>query len=428
MEAPGTIVVAVSGGPDSVALLHALYRLRHRLHVGHFDHRARAGSAQDARFVERESAKLGIECSVGNAAPPARGRSPEEALRDQRLAFLERVAADVGATRIATGHTLDDQAETVLMRILAGAGRRGLGGIPPVRGPYVRPLIDVRRADTADFCRSLRLSPRRDPTNTDPRFLRNALRADLIPAISERYNGRFAETLARMADIMRDEDAYLDDRAAAALTAEVAEGGFRLDPGVLASLPPALQRRAIRRLVPADAEQVERIREIARTGDTGAQIDIGAGLKARLEYGWLILGRAPSQPPAASPVTLRVPGSTDLPAWGIRMHAWLETSRPGALPDGRVAAALDAARAKEPLVVRRPRTGDRFRPLGMTRSKKLGDFFTDEKVPKADRAAVPLVASGGDIVWVVGHRPDDRAKVTRSTRRVLMLAVEQTPV
>jgi tRNA(Ile)-lysidine synthase len=425
MDGEGVILVAVSGGPDSLALLHALHRLRQRLVVAHFDHRLRPGSSADARFVERAAATLKLDFAGGRAEDPAlpQGRSPEEAMRERRLAFLERTAVEVGAGRIATGHTMDDQAETVLMRLITGAGRRGLGGIPPIRGPYVRPLIDLLRSDTEAFCRSLKLSPRRDESNADPAYLRNAVRAELLPLVADRYNARIVQTLARMADLMRDEDAYLEGRAAAALQAEVAEGGFRLDAAVLASLPVALQRRVLRRLVPAGADQVERVRELAQAGQTGDQIDLGGGLKARLEYGWLVLGRGPSPRPAASPATLRVPGETDLPAWGLRMQSWFEASRPRVLPDGRAACALDAARAREPLVVRRPRPGDRFRPLGMSRSKKLGDFFTDEKVPRDARESVPVVTAGGEIVWVVGHRPDDRAKVTRATKRVLMLTV-----
>jgi tRNA(Ile)-lysidine synthase len=424
MEGDGPILVACSGGPDSLALLHALHELGADLVVAHLDHRVRAGSDDDARFVGQQAKKLGVpfvQEAAGEIDPKA---SPEEGLRAVRLVFLERAADSSGATRIATGHTLDDQAETVLMRVVAGTGRRGLGGIPPVRGPYIRPLIDLRRADTEDFCASLKLKPRRDPTNADVTFRRNAVRAELLPFIKDRFNARAAEALARLADVVRDEDAWLDDQAALALQAEPAGEAIKIPTGELAKLPTALQRRVIRLAVPtATHEEVERMRLLAVEGTTGGTIVLGATLNARLEYGLLLVGPAPSASARTPAVEIRVPGETD--AWGWRVRTWLTETHPGSFPDGRNLCALDAARAHAPLLWRAPRTGDRFRPLGMSRPKKLGDFFTDAKLPKASRPQTPIVSSGDDIVWVVGHRPGDQFKVTQSTKHVLWL--EATP-
>jgi tRNA(Ile)-lysidine synthase len=429
-----TVVVAVSGGPDSLALLHVLTRLARgfdlTLHVAHFDHRLRAGSAADAAFVSRAAARLGLPGTVRAAGPTdtPSGLSPEEAARERRLAFLEDVADATGAARIATGHTLDDQAETVLMRFLIGAGRRGLGGIPPVRGRFIRPLIDARRSATEAFCRALRLRPRRDPTNADLAFLRNLLRLEVVPLLEERVNARLAETLGRVADVMRDEDAYLDERAAEALASEVAEGGLRLPVEPFLALPPALQRRTLRRIAPLGADHVESLRALVLGGETGDTIDLPRPLNARLEYGWLIVGRPPSPPsreadPAA--VSLTVPGETNLPSWRVRLIAWVSAVRPSAWPDGRGVCVVDASRVFLPLRVRRPKPGDRFRPLGARGVKKLGDFFTDAKVPRERRAETPLVVDASDqIVWVVGHRIDDGAKVTARTARYVWLEVE----
>jgi len=422
-----TIVVAVSGGPDSFAMLHVMARLAPgyalTLHVAHFDHRLRAGSGADASFVARAAARLGLGSTVRAAESTGtpRGSSPEEAARERRYSFLEEVADAAGAHRIATGHTLDDQAETVLMRVVVGTGVRGLGGIPPVRGRIVRPLIDARRAETEAFCKALRLTPRRDPTNTDRAFLRNALRNELLPVIVERFNLRSPEALARLADLARDDDALLDELATSALSPGIEEGGVRFEAGSLLSLHPALQRRVLRLIAPLDAAHVERVLALARGGATGDTIDLPSRLNARLEYGSLFIGRVPPRPVAATPVSLEVPGVTDLPAWSMRMRTWVSSEAPPAWPDGRRSCVLDAARANLPLVVRRPRPGDRFRPLGMKESKKLGDFFTDAKVPRAARERVALVTSGGDIVWVAGHRPDDRFKVSRRTKRFVWL-------
>jgi tRNA(Ile)-lysidine synthase len=422
-----TVVVAVSGGPDSLALLHALVRLAPELdlslHVAHFDHRIREGSASDAAFVGRTAARLGLPATLraADTNDTPKGLSPEEVARERRYAFLEEVADSVGASRVATGHTLDDQAETVLMRVVTGTGVRGLGGIWPIRGRIVRPLIDARRAETEAFCRALRLKPRRDPTNSDTRFLRNAVRAELLPVIEKRFNARAVEALGRLADLAREDDALLDEIATSSLTLEPVEGGWRIPIESLRRLDPALQRRVLRAAARLDSEHVERVLGLARQGSSGDSIDLPSRLNARVEYGSLVLGRAPSRPVAVSPVALAVPGTTELPPWVMQMRTWIENSAPAAWPDGRTACVLDADKAGKKLEVRQPRTGDRFRPLGMRHGKKLGDFFTDTKVPRSERRRVALVANDEGIVWVVGHRPDDRFKVTSHTKRYLWL-------
>jgi tRNA(Ile)-lysidine synthase len=422
-----TVVVAVSGGPDSLALLHVLVSLAPELgltlHVAHFDHRLRDGSAKDAAFVSRVAARLGLaatsRAAEGNDVP--RGMSPEQVARERRYAFLEEVADATGADRIATGHTLDDQAETVLMRAIAGTGVGGLGGIRPVRERIVRPLIDARRADTEAFCRALRLRPRRDPTNTDTAFYRNAVRAELMPILVERFNVRSVEALARLADLARDDDALLNEIASTALVPEIAEGGVLFDVASLLALHPALQRRVIRAAARLDAAHTERVLALARSGSSGDAIDLPSPLNARLEYGSLLIGRAPSRPAPVAPVALAVPGVTDLVPWSMRMRTWVEERAPSVWPDGRRSCVLDANRVGAALEVRRPRRGDRFRPLGMPGGKKLGDFFTDAKVSRTDRDRCALVTNTDDIVWVVGHRPDDRFKVTARTERFLWL-------
>jgi tRNA(Ile)-lysidine synthase len=424
-----TVVVAVSGGPDSLALLHVLVRLapelRLTLHVAHFDHRLRESSASDATFVSRAAARLGLPATVRSAGATdvPRGMSPEQIARERRYSFLDEVADAVGAGTIATGHTLDDQAETVLMRAIAGTGVGGLGGIRPVRGRIVRPLIDVRRAETEAFCRARRLRPRRDPTNADTAFYRNAVRAELVPILVERFNVRAVEALGRLADLARDDDALLDQIAADALSPEVSDRGVRFDVAALLALHPALQRRAIRAAAKLDADHTERVLALARTGSSGDAIDLPSRLNATLEYGSLLLGRAPSGPAAVTPVALAVPGVTDLPPWSMRMRTWVEERAPSVWPDGKRSCVLDADRAGTTLVVRRPARGDRFRPLGMARSKKLGDFFTDAKVSRHDRERTALVTDGEAIAWVVGHRPDDRSKVTEATTRFLFMEV-----
>ncbi|MGZ4209326.1 MAG: tRNA lysidine(34) synthetase TilS [Actinomycetota bacterium] len=431
-------LLAVSGGPDSLAMLHLFARLASAydldLHVAHFDHRLREGSGTDAAFVARQAAKLGLPSTVRAAEEtgPVAGRSPEETARDRRKAFLQEVAEGIGAVRIATGHTLDDQAETILMRLLFGTGPRGLGGITPLRWWYVRPLIDARRVQTEAFCRALHLHPRIDPTNADPRFRRNVIRNETIPFLASTLNASLSESVTRLGDILRDEDHYLHGLALSQAPPEPnPDGGSRLPLEVIRQLPVPLQRRAIRYLfvvegLEAGATHTEAVRRLVLSEKAAGRIDLPGPLSARLEYGFLVVSRAPSPAGSATPVELTVPGETDLPQWSARARAWISAERPATLPDGRRECVLDADRVIFPLRVRRWRSGDRFRPLGMTRQKKVGDFFTDEKVSRTRRSGVPLVvADDGTICWIAGHRVDDRAKVTSRTTRFLWLEMQE---
>jgi len=432
------VLLAVSGGPDSLAMLHVLARLTRplslELHVAHFDHRLRDGSNRDAAFVVRHAARLDLPVTVGAAETTERvpGRSPEEDARIKRKRFLDETAAGLDATRIAVAHTRDDQAETVLMRFLQGTGTRGLAGIDPRRWYYIRPLIDASRAQVEAFCRALRLRPRLDPTNEDPAFLRNALRHETIPYLRATINDRLPEALARMTDVMRDEDAYLDQRAAEGAPISWEGEDARLGLDELRALPPALQRRALRLLSWShnghypNAERTEAARILALDGRTGDRVELSGGLSVWLGYGFLLIGRSRPSSPEPSPVALDVPGPTELSQWGLGVRSWITTEPPGTWPDGRTVCVLDADRTESPLRMRRARSGDRFRPLGMARSKKVSDFFTDERIPRDRRSRIPLLVDAGDrIAWIVGHRISDTCKVTTRTKRCLWIETEE---
>ncbi len=423
------IVVAVSGGPDSMALLHALHALQPEhateLHVAHFDHRLRPDSADDAQFVARRARELDLPVTIGSSTANEQERkrlSPEEAARERRLRFLEDVAHAIDAGRIATGHTLDDQAETVLMRFLHGAGARGLGGIPPVAGSFIRPLIDRTREEVEEYCRALGETPRRDTTNDSTMYLRNAIRHEVIPVLEQKVNVRLKEALARAADLLREDDAFLDALAADALDAE--DGRIPVDK--LLALPTALQRRVVRRALGppgVDAAHVERILDLARKNASGDAIDLPLRLNARLEYGSLLIGRAPS-PETASEVPLVVPGRTEVPWADATIVVWQDGTKPASWPDGKSVCVIDEDALRGEPIVRPRRRGDRLVPLGMKGSKTVADLFSDEKVPRARRDLVPIVATQDDVVWVAGYRVADRFRVTARTRRYLWMSIE----
>jgi tRNA(Ile)-lysidine synthase len=304
MFLPGqTVLVAVSGGPDSVCLVSALHTLRRlfriRLEVFHFDHRLRPDSARDAAYVGRLAGRLRLpyHLIVAEDRPP-RGASVEAWARDRRMLAGAYLARDVDAARIATAHTRDDQAETVLMAALSGSGLDRLRGIEPHAGPYVRPLIEVSREEVEAFCRSLHLRPRRDPTNADTRLLRNAVRLRGIPALERATRRGVLEPLARTADLVR-EDARELARQSLAVWDDVCQetaDGVRIEVARLRELAPAIATRVVghaivRCGVPKTEESVAAVLDLA-SGRSGRRRDLVAGLKAVRDREYVSLSRS----------------------------------------------------------------------------------------------------------------------------------------
>lgn len=467
MIAPGDkILVGVSGGPDSVALLHGLWSLREELrlelNVFHLNHMMRGKEAEeDALFVEELARRFDLPVIVERVDVPRLIReakaSAQEVAREVRYRRFYRAAEKVGAQKIALGHNLNDQAETVLMRLLRGAGTDGLAGIPPVReGKIIRPLLEITRGEIEEYLAQQGLSARLDRSNRKTRYLRNRIRMRLIPLLEKDYNPRVVELLARLAEQAREEAGFLEGAAREAyrrLAREEAADGATGRAGVHLSLaglrlePMAIQRRVVRAALSrakgdirrVDFRHVEQVLELARVGRVEATLDLPGGIKARRTYTDLVIeleppgsagpGAGPGEPAAPGEVyTLQVPGLTALPAWGLTMQAeLLPGHQAGDMPSAQdprsPVAHLDFHRLSLPLKVRARRPGDRFQPLGLRGSKKLKDFFIDLKVPRRERDHIPLVVSGEDedIVWVVGWRIDSRFKVGPQTTHVLVL-------
>jgi tRNA(Ile)-lysidine synthase len=463
------LVVAVSGGADSLCLVGALLALRAQgsacapgeIVVAHLDHGLRGPEGrEDAAWVEafaREQRLRFVGAAVDvTALAKQERRSLEDAARVARYAFLRRVAGEVGAERICVGHTRDDQAETILLHLLRGAGLSGLAGMAPLSGDIARPLLDLTHADTLAYCAARGWQPREDRTNDDPRFLRNRVRRELLP-ILEGYNPSLRETLARNAELIGADERYLDE-----LTTTLYEDGaversdetVRLPVDWLREQPLALRRRLMRLVVAElagdevglDARHISQLDALLDGGRTGKSLNLPGGLRAILEYDALTVTRSPAsmrQAEAPREYHLPAPGCVEAPEIGWRVRAWLVETPPGmessALPDllpigqagtpadlGRAESRvyLDADVAGDELLVRTWRPGDRFRPLGMAHAKKLQDYFADAKVPRAVRDRIPLVLNQGHLLWVGGQRIDDRARLTTATRRVLALQIE----
>lgn len=425
------LLVAVSGGADSVALLTALAGLAPRLALGltvaHLDHRIRGGAAEaDAAFVSALCKCLGVPCVTGRADVPRRARrrgiSLEMAAREARYDFLIKTARRAGAQAIVTAHTADDVAETVLLKLARGAGARGLSGVPrrTVRGgvPVVRPMLAVPRREIERFLRAANQAWREDATNRDVSFLRNRVRHEIMPLLEARLNPRLGESLCRAADVLAEEDAWLD-MYAERLLARCAPGqGDALAAGLLTAEPLAIRRRLLRRWLAGrgvpesavDYQAVDRIEQLAQRPKGTGTVALADGWAVRRRYDTLALGRDDARPDAgAFRVTLNVPGETLLPVAGCRVTVAVAPGivRPRDTRAGRLPACASLALAplkRRRLVARSWRAGDRMAPFGLAGSKKLQDIFTDAKLPCEARHRVPVIACGHEIVWLPGYR------------------------
>lgn len=437
------VVVGVSGGPDSLALLHVLLRISNEVgfavHAAHFDHGLRGEqSAGEARAVAALADRWGAPWTIDTAPPgsvAARGEGLQAAARRARYAFFDRVADTVGARWIATAHTADDQAETAVMRWVRGAGPSALAGIPPVRGRVLRPLLDVSRPEIEAYLHTAAVAPMRDPSNDDPRFLRARVRHRVMPALRG-LNPRLAQTMARTASLLADDAAYLEAVADAArdrVRTESGSGWVDLDRTAVADLPMAIRRRVIRVALAGLGVAVDRV--------SGARIDaVARGCAARAS-GRLTVGLGAwaafaservhlscrDEPGPAPPVVLSRDGEYALDAWGLvvrvrRTEAFARRERLG-----RWDAAFDADRLPGMLTVRTRRPGDSLVPEGMTGRKRVQDLLVDEKVPRWRRDGVPVLTAGDHVLWVVGYRRDRRYQPTHGQPAIEVDVIERTP-
>ena len=402
------VAVAVSGGPDSVCLLHALVDLAPALgitlSVAHLNHQLRgAESDEDEKFVRDLAATLNLPFHRAAAALPA-NENLEQAARNARRAFFTQLPAD----RIALGHTRDDQAETVLFRLLRGSGLRGLAGIHPVTASgYIRPLIDITRAEVLAFLRARAIPYREDSSNRDPRFARNRIRASLLPQLARDWNPRIAESLAHLAGLAHDEElwwqTHIDQIAPAILIPRA--GGIEIQASHLAQLPPAVARRLLRRAIAqvrgdlrrVEYTHIERLLELARQPEGDGRLRL-PGLDIRRSFDWIRLASAaPRQDFAATP--LAIPGIYAVPP-NTALH--LELAPHPSMPpkDATLKTAeLSLRRLPPVLELRGWKPGDHYRPEGQVRDQKIKEMFQMERVPSWLRSSWPIVSSGDQIVW-----------------------------
>lgn len=443
-----TVLVAVSGGQDSVALVDLLCRVRDEMDldiaVAHYNHGLRPGADEDQQFVGKLAHEKGCEVIIGRgdvgAYAQQQGMNVEAAARELRYQFLEQTADDIGADRIALGHTAGDIAETLLMNLLRGAGMRGLASVAPVRDRIIRPLVYVTREQTAEYCARRNLSFQTDATNLDTHYTRNRIRLELLPQLEDEYGPGVIDALVRTALAARQElewtepivqeaweQCRLDTDAAQAISVPEAQ---KLEKGLLVRVLRKMCRAAGVDLRKLQWEHWAGMAELVYEEKGTGRISLPGDWRARREYDVFVLEHPPDILPECDTfdIILKIPGSTELPGGRV-----VEVDKEGTVPNdfpgpGEHYAVLDADKAGSRLRVRTVEPGDTLVPLGMDGTKKISEFFIDEKVPAHRRRGAAVVVDSDDrILWLIGHRISQFAAVSEETNQVYHVRILDDP-
>lgn len=444
---PGERVgVAVSGGGDSVLLLdfmrHGAREMGVILAIVHFNHHLRgAESDADENFVRGLARALGLKFIRGEAdsARVAREtrRNLEATARNLRYQFFFSLVNRGRLHKVATAHTANDQAETVLLRLLRGTGTRGLAGIFPVlEGKIVRPFLNLSRAEIEAELRKRKLDYRLDSTNRDPKLRRNIVRMELLPLLQKEFNPEAVTLLKGLADRARDDEAYLEQQARERAHPWRAREGReeKIPVRPLAEFPPAIQRRVLRQMIQAARGDlrgvthghIEELRRFAREVQSGRSLALPGGLEARREFDWLVIGPRQAVPGGSEfSYAVEVPGEVSVPQLGLTFR--FKIVGPQDLRkayNGLGTAGLDPLKFEEGLVLRNWRAGDHFRPFGSRKAWKLKELFRQQKIPLNQRKLWPVLECGKTIVWVRGFPPATPVAASPDSKQVMVIGEE----
>jgi len=432
------ILVSVSGGPDSVALLSLLLELRNHfkwdLEVAHVNHKLRGKeSDKDLEFVKKLATKYGLEFNSTsvNTKKFANDKklSLEDAARQIRYAFLEKTAQKIKADKIALGHTQNDQAETVLMRLFRGSGALGLSGIPIKRGKYVRPLLEVSREEILKYLKQNKLSYRIDKSNLTAQFLRNRIRTNILPWLKKEINPEIISTLNRTATILNEIEQYLDKETKKIFEKLTQPGKNKIliNRQKFSNLENIFKKNLVRyswtkltaEIYPLDFKQVERVLNLVEAKKVGKRVNLKSGYWAELNSKYLVIFK---KQPKKYKILVKFPGEFRLNGHNLKARIIERKKLPEKIQTkSENQAYLDWEKLKGTLNLRGYLPGDKFKPLGMKGNKKLSDFFTDSKIPRHQREETLLLTSKGKIAWIVGQRISDEFKITNKTKKVLAL-------
>jgi tRNA(Ile)-lysidine synthase len=441
IESGGKIIIGLSGGPDSVFLTYLLHSLRADknlgLRVAHLNYKLRGEeSDQDESFCRELAGDLNIPIDIKICDLSHLKKSPgnlQAAAREERLSFYNHLLRQYGFDKIALGHTLDDNSETVLGNIIRGCGLSGLSGIASRSGNIIRPLLNISKAEITSSLDQNGISYRIDSSNMGSEYMRNKIRNILIPAIRDDFNPRLDQALYRLSRFAYEADEFFRAEAERFIMDHVSASLFKnaiIEIEAFERLKPIARKYALKILVEKVSGQargivandlIESALAISESA-TGTRADLGAGLMLERDHGCLIVFR-PAE--GISPQNVTIPGKIALKGYDLMLDSQVETRTPGGYDrttDNRC-VALDFDKFGTDLKIRRFEKGDYFQPLGMDNPKKLGDFYTDRKIPRALRPEIPLLVSGNEIIWVIGHEISDKCRIDDSTRMVVKLCV-----
>jgi tRNA(Ile)-lysidine synthase len=435
------VLIGLSGGPDSVCLTAILDKLKDNFNLSlsavYVDHGLRPReTGNEIGFCEGLCERFGIKfySKCVNVKEYARSThmNLQEAAREMRYAVFRSIAKELGNAKIALAHHREDQAETVLMRLIRGAGRAGLSGILPVRGNIIRPLIEIERREIEKFLDS-QIPPMpfiSDSSNLSIGYTRNWLRIEVIPEIKKR-SPEVVSNICRTAEILKDEDDYLEvivTKVMMRLISRKTPGAIELFLIPLTHMEKPVLRRVLRRATGEITgfrgvyfKHIEEIIKLIKDGGTGSMLDLPGGMRAVRRYSTLLLTREAGQELRTR--RLHLPGEVFLQECSALMRAEASLQVEGSC-DGIKCAVFDYGRITLPLIVRKRKAGDYFYPSGFGRKKKLQDFFVDNKIPKELRDIVPLLVTGADdIMWVAGYRTDERFTPKEETKEFLVVTL-----
>ena len=437
------ILVAYSGGADSTALLSVLLELRNDfdfdIFLGHFNHRLRQAALEDEQFVKRVARKHSLPLFVGSEDvcrhAKSRRMNLEEAGRMLRYAFLTDAAQKIGGAKIATGHTMDDQAETFFLRLLRGSGLRGLGSISPiVEGTIIRPLLFVQQKDIKDYIQKRGLEFRVDESNSDRRFARNRIRLDLIPYIQENYDPKIIVRISKITSILQEDEFLLERLAQREAKERVVprNGRICLDVKDFSALPLGLARRVVREFITRvkgdlrgiSFEEIERVLNI----EEGKGLHLKRSLMLKRDKD-MVCPRCKS--PAKFGYAYKWNGHRDLVIKELLLTVKAKRIKHGCSPlvfDDDTRVYVDGEKIKFPLSVRNRLEGDRYQPLGAPGDKKLKEIMRAKHIPLEDREKRPVFISGNDIVWILGLPVADQFKIDEKSEEVVEISVFRSPV
>ncbi|MBI4685097.1 MAG: tRNA lysidine(34) synthetase TilS [Nitrospirae bacterium] len=443
------VLIGLSGGADSVCLLHLLNQLKDELKFSiyalYIDHGLRPDEIpKEIAFCKNLCKDLEIPFITRpinvRAYAQEHGLNKQEAARELRYKTFEDIAFEKNANRIALAHNADDQAETFFMRILRGSGQKGLSGIPPVRGKIIRPLLETERYEIEKFLVQSAEHPTPDAkllfivdsSNLKTDYFRNWLRLSVMLEF-KKQNPELVRTISKISDIIRQEDNYLElivTKTLMKLIPKKTDKTIELFLVPLETMDKVILRRVLRRAVDAvkglkgiQFVHIEDTIELIKQGQSGDRLYLPKGIRVIKGYSTLIITSEP--PVTLSTYTLDVPGELTLKESGIVIRSsFSEPQDTRYEAQGKEAAVFDADKVRLPLIVRPRKEGDFFYPAGFGKRKKLQDFFVDEKVPRDERDRIPIVLSGEDIIWIAGYRADERFKVTDNTKKILLLEIK----